>query len=372
MQLHSRLRLPTLTLCAATLCVVCSGCHFGGERNIRAEDLPEHLRYPERANPLQASLTSLGSLPQTEYGIGPGDLLDLSISVNLERDGNHDHSLQVDEDGAISVPQLGRVAVTGLRPEAAATEIQRQLVVRDIFKNPVVTVSIAKQRVANVRVIGAVQKEGLHDLPGSSADLLGALSVAGGLTEDATGQIEILSPGLNSQHADLRSDYANRTDASGVQQAGYKPTRTPQAALQPITVNLTNLNQQGVRKYPLGDGAIVMVRKRDSTPISVRGLVNKPTTFPLSGNGVRVWEAVSRAGGVSNQFANKVVITRQLKNGDPLVIPLLLTDAKSSNQSNILLAPGDVVSVEQTPFTIMGDALRIIRFGVSSNLTRFL
>jgi len=45
--------------------------------------------------------------------------------------------------------------------------------------------------------------------------------------------------------------------------------------------------------------------------------------------------------------------------------------AKRSDDSNIRLGPGDVVSVEQTPGTVFMEALNIIRFGVTGSTMLF-
>ena len=146
--------------------------------------------------------------------------------------------------------------------------------------------------------------------------------------------------------------------------------------MAPVTISLTALAQGGGVADPeslmLGDGAVVMVQESDPIPITVRGLVNKPGPIDPTGNDVRLLDALGQAGDVSNQFANKIRVIRAAKQGDPINIFIKLTDAKVSEQSNILLAPGDVVSVEQTPGTITLDALRIIRFGVSSRLDQLL
>ena len=114
---------------------------------------------------------------------------------------------------------------------------------------------------------------------------------------------------------------------------------------------------------------MVMVRKSDPLPIYVTGLVNKngPVDYPV-GKTLRVLDAVSLAGGMRNQLADKIYVIRQVANShDPAVIQVSHQRAKHSSDENIVLAPGDVVSIEQTPATVFLDMFQIIRLSISGS-----
>jgi polysaccharide export outer membrane protein len=52
---------------------------------------------------------------------------------------------------------------------------------------------------------------------------------------------------------------------------------------------------------------------------------------------------------------------------EPLVIQVSVRAAKTDGQENLPLAPGDVVSVEQTPATVMVDVLKsFVRLGFNA------
>ena len=57
--------------------------------------------------------------------------------------------------------------------------------------------------------------------------------------------------------------------------------------------------------------------------------------------------------------------------GEPAVIVVSLRKAKRSGKSNILLGPGDIVSVEQTPSTVLLEMLQLIRIGVNGTAGLF-
>ncbi|MFZ9090644.1 MAG: SLBB domain-containing protein, partial [Planctomycetaceae bacterium] len=127
------------------------------------------------------------------------------------------------------------------------------------------------------------------------------------------------------------------------------------------------------QSYMVEDGGVVMVEKRDPEPIYVQGLVRTPNQYDYPiGKDLRLLQAISLAGGVSNQLADKIFVIRQLPgSAEPLLIQVSYRRAKRSQESNIRLGPGDVISVEQTPGTVFMDALNIIRFGINGSTALF-
>ena len=83
-------------------------------------------------------------------------------------------------------------------------------------------------------------------------------------------------------------------------------------------------------------------------------------------------DAIALANGTSNKAANKVFIVRQLPGQQqPSVIETSIRSAKRNGERNLKLAPGDSVSVEQTPATVLLDSIMLIRFGVGASLGTF-
>lgn len=368
MRLHSGLRAVARLLCVTTVCMGLSGCVHTNARQFHAEELPDNLRYSSRKNPLEASLTRLASVPPSGNAIAAGDFLQVDIVAGLERTlVLPTLNVRVGEDGMITLPDLGPIQVVGLTPDAAGTAIRSAFLENDLYRNPLATVRIAEKRTNTVRVVGGVRNEGAYELPVDRSDVLTAITEAGGLADDAGWKVEVLTARPNRQAA------MPVASASGdeIDLAAFASEMPPAGGpLEPITISLTDIRADG--GYALSDGAVVMVEKRDPKPINVRGLVNKPGPIEPDGNDIRVLDALAQAGDVKNQFANKIVVIRPTTSGNPIIIKLTLNEAKRSERSNILLAPGDTVSVDQTWATLLMDALRIIRFGVSSNLTQFL
>ena len=106
------------------------------------------------------------------------------------------------------------------------------------------------------------------------------------------------------------------------------------------------------------------------------GLVRKPDQLELeSSHDVHVLDAIAMAGGESSPVADKVLVIRRMEGRpEPVVIRVSLADAKRNGRENIRLQSGDLVSVEQTPSTLVVDTItRFLRVavGVSGSATVF-
>jgi polysaccharide export outer membrane protein len=223
-----------------------------------------------------------------------------------------------------------------------------------------------------VTVIGAVEKPGVYNLPRGSSALLGALVAAGGLTEEAGTEVEIRRPQRAGIHGvpGMLHPAESRDKLAGFVQPHPQPVSTEARS---VRVDLVSAAREGRGGYYLDDGDVVMVEKRDPKPVHVLGLVKKPGEYELPVNrDLRVLDALALAGGLEVPWANKVAVIRQVPGRpDPIVIELTVTEAKRDGQANLRLAAGDVVSVEQTPVTMLYEAIKVINFGIGASLPIF-
>ncbi|OYW24974.1 MAG: hypothetical protein B7Z55_00660 [Planctomycetales bacterium 12-60-4] len=69
-------------------------------------------------------------------------------------------------------------------------------------------------------------------------------------------------------------------------------------------------------------------------------------------------------------MANKVyVIRRNPKTNESVIVNVSISSAKRDERANLRLSPGDVVSVEQTPATVMVNVLqRAIRLTIGGSV----
>lgn len=344
------------------LLVVVSGCQ--GPNHFYAGSMPASLLVGSRANVQEADLSRLASTTGGSEVIGPGDVLEVNIAAGLSEDDQFKFPARVGDDGTISLPDIGTVQLAGFEPQAAESLIRMEAMRKELYHNPTVTVSVVHQRLNRVRVLGAVEEPGTYELPPNASDIVSAIAMAGGLTDDASERVEIRNPPVS--HSARRAVASAGPDpVTGVSSS----SAAAEDEMQSYTVDLISAARSTSSNYLVRDGGVVMVQKRDPAPVQVLGLVRSPGRyeFPI-GQDLYLLDSLALAGGISNQLANKIYVIRPLANSQhPAVIEVSLRQAKRSGDHNILLGPGDVVSVEQTPATVLMEALQIIRFSVTGN-----
>jgi polysaccharide biosynthesis/export protein len=110
----------------------------------------------------------------TEYVVGPGDRIEVQLFGNTK--GRH--SLVVDRDGRVMFPDLGPIAVSGLRFEEARSRIQARVNEQMIGTQAVV--SMGDLRTIRVFVLGEAERPGSYTVSGL-ATITNALFVSGGV-----------------------------------------------------------------------------------------------------------------------------------------------------------------------------------------------
>jgi polysaccharide export outer membrane protein len=101
--------------------------------------------------------------------------------------------------------------------------------------------------------------------------------------------------------------------------------------------------------------------------IHVSGLVKNPGKYELPiTEDIHLLDAIALAGGYSSLVADKVLIIRRVPGQElPITIQASLRGSKRNGRENLLVAPGDSISLEQTPTTVVVDTFaRIIHFSV--------
>jgi polysaccharide export outer membrane protein len=95
--------------------------------------------------------------------------------------------------------------------------------------------------------------------------------------------------------------------------------------------------------------AVVHVKNMPSRLVYVQGQVTKPGSFPLE-PGMTAVQAISDAGGLTDEAANEAVLIRRDYCGQPSGIPVNLAKAMSSPEAkkDIGLMPRDVIVVPRS------------------------
>ena len=355
--------LPAACWLLVGLSVAMSGC---ATNRYYATDLPPRLIAPHLENPKTIDLSKLAVPTSKSDLIDAGDVLEVTISAGLSQQDVVTRPVRVNENGIATLPYLGSLQLSGLDFEGAEAVIMNASIDRGLYRTPFVTVTMKQQRTNRITVIGAVENPGIVEVPRGSSDLLAAIVAAGGLAKDAGVNVEIKhSPTAKGGRL---PPIADGSQADTVTPAGLAVRQASQP--NTVKVNLISAVQNTPGGIPVEDGSVITVERRDPKPLHVIGLVRKPGRYDFPfGEDVRVLDAVALASGVNNGVADKVFVLRKLDGmPQPEVIQVSLREAKQDGKANLKLAPGDVVSVEQTPSTVLLETVKLIRFAVGASM----
>ena len=318
---------------------------------IEASRLPPEFQATNTYTP-PLDLSVLAQESMDSRLVYPGDVLDVSIASGLEDEPPEAIACYVSSSGELGLPFNVSVPVRRVPLPQVEQLIRDAYVQQRVFRDPTVTVLLRSRQTNQISVVGAVERPGPYEIPAAGSDLLAALTKAGGLNKEAGTTIEIRHP----------------IDRGGTVLAGYSEEADGQADTVHVDL-VAAMRGTRPRDLSLRDGSVVMVRKQTPQTIYVHGLVPNDGQFELpTDRPLRVTQAVALAGGRDLEIADKVHVTRYV-DGRPVVIEVSMREAKASRDANPILAPGDIVSVEETPGTFVVDFARnFFRFGFSSAL----
>lgn len=171
--MHSLFR---ATIADAAVLVACAGL-LGGQSNEPLDKALGGLRSKELA-------TSPKS-PGSTYVLGPDDQISIRA---LHAEEITDKPVQIDGEGFLKLPLVGRVKASGLTVEGLESELAERL--KTYINDPQVSATITEFRSQPISVLGSVNAPGVIQLRGRKS-LVEVLSLAGGLRNDAGYRIEI-------------------------------------------------------------------------------------------------------------------------------------------------------------------------------------
>ncbi len=356
--------------CCAVLCLLMlaamstSGC---ATNRIAAAKLPTEWQAELSNNAQTLELVNIASPTDESDIISSGDVLDIKISAGADPADDSNPVVRVSDAGTIFLASLGHIPVEGMGLVTAEGLISTKCVENGLYREPQVTVTLKHARMNSITVIGAVKEPRIYKLRPGASDVLNAIVQAGGLAENAGTTVEIRLPGFQNQSPS--PSMSDGVSGDGIVQAGYRDA-VVESGPQSVKIDLISATKNGQVGQHLPDRSIVMVESRDPDAIRVMGLVSKPNQYDYPvGQDLHLLDAIALAGGTRNPVANKVYIVRKKPNSeDTILIEATIRKAKNKRgMDNPRLAPGDVVSVEQTPATAFFEALRLVGFGVSGS-----
>lgn len=173
--------------------VALAGC--GGTYELARSEFVEFT--PEQREEIQ-------SRSGNEYRIQEGDILKLAFSY--QRDLNQDN-IVVLNDGSVSLVGVDRLVLAGHTMTEAdsmiTTAYSRE------YRDPQVSIIVQETQGRQVYVLGEVRNPGLHKVPAGGIDMISAVGVAGGFTEDAAAEgsvlVRVTDQGYLAQEVDLQN-----------------------------------------------------------------------------------------------------------------------------------------------------------------------
>jgi polysaccharide export outer membrane protein len=353
-----------LLLLAVGACMVITGCRAASPF-YKPTSLPAQLHAQAVTNSAELDLSRLAQSSIPNDLIARGDVVEVNVAAGFGSDEQLKATARVSERGEILLPHVGLIRIEGMKLPVAEAAIATACIQQQVFRSPQVTVVLDAPKVNRVTVVGAVKEQGVYELRSGGSDLLAAITAAGGLEKEAGTVVEIRHPGT----AKAIDNPAIAGQIDGNQTVGHQ-LEVESVGARNYKVDLASMSSDLSTQGQLEDGTVVMIQRRDPVPVEILGLVKKPDRYEIpAGKNMRLLAAISAAGGLSNPVADKVfVIRKRTDEMEPSVIQVSLREAKRNGIDNILLEPGDTVSVEQTPGTVMYDVAQFVGFGVSGRL----
>jgi polysaccharide export outer membrane protein len=271
-----------------------------------------------------------------DYKLAGGDKIRISVFQNPDLT----LETRVSESGGITFPLIGAVQVGGLTTFAAEQTVAEKLRSGNFVKKPQVNIVLLEVRGSQVTVLGLVKEPGRFPLEASQARLSDMIALAGGVTESAGGG----------------TAYVTGT-------RGGKPFRQKIDIPALFTSGSPDLDIQ------LQNGAAVYVAAGNL--VSVLGQVKQAGRYPLQGDGMRLSEVLTLAGGVT-ETASDTAIVSGTRDGQPFrkEIDLASILLNGNPEENITIVSGDEVYIDRAPmFYIYGEAQKPGAYRIERNMT---
>jgi protein involved in polysaccharide export with SLBB domain len=149
-------------------------------------------------------MQEISSSSSRPYRIQSDDILKVGFLNNQDLDQEH---VLVLPDGAISLVGVDRLVVAGLTVVEADSALTAEYAKE--YRDPQVSVIVRETSGLQVYVLGEVMSPGSHKIPKGGVALVGAVSMAGGFTDDAAKDgavlVRVTESGYMVKEVDLSS-----------------------------------------------------------------------------------------------------------------------------------------------------------------------
>jgi polysaccharide export outer membrane protein len=276
----------------------------------------------------------------TDYPLGPGDVLEVSVSALPEITNR---VARVSGSGIITLPLIGKIQASGLTEEELGEEIRRRLEA-DYMYNPQVNLFVREYRSRQVAVLGAVERPGLYGLASDANTLLDILSLAGGMTREAAPRLHFIP--AEPVEKEKTRELAATLPVQLVNQA------SPPVFLKrtnPLVIDLrgsTGDPNQLSLAIPARPGDVLMVP--GAGDVLIEGWVARPGSYKITPD-MTVLATVAAAGGpLFVADTNAVKIIRTERTGERSSFIADLAAVKRGEHPDIPVQDGDIIELSSS------------------------
>ncbi|HAQ17667.1 MAG TPA: sugar transporter [Prolixibacteraceae bacterium] len=355
--------------------------------------------------------------------------IDDELAISIWGASQQNYQLRVETNGAVSIPDIGPVYVSGMEFSKAKELIKRRLIA--IYQgmdgsspNTYAEVSISNLRSIKINVIGEVMAPGTYTLP-STASAFNALYLSGGPNENGSFRniqvirdnkiiktIDVYDYLINANtqgNIQLREQdiiyiptYTKRVEANGafkrtgifeltekeklsdlIRYLGGFSDQAFKAQLSLTRITDTekkviDINQSIYESFVPNNGDVLVasgIIDRFENRITISGAVFRPGTYELTEN-LTLSGLIKKAQGVTeNYFSNRGLIIRLQNNLAPMTLSFNVDDAikgtndiKLQREDQVIIQ--DIFSMrEKRTIQILGEVQKPGEFDFSDNMT---
>ncbi|HLH05686.1 MAG TPA: polysaccharide biosynthesis/export family protein [Terriglobales bacterium] len=267
--------------------------------------------------------------------LSPGDL----IAVSVDGVSDYRPETRVSQEGVISLPLIGDVAVGGLTTEQAQDEIAKKMRDGNYFRDPHVSVFVKEYASIGISVLGEVSHPGVYPSLGTRR-LYDVISAAGGFSARAGKTVTIT-------HRD----------------------HPEQPVIVTVDADPARSVDSNVQVFP---GDTIMVSKAGL--VYVVGDVGRPGGFIMDNNEhITVLQALALAQGVNRSAALGSARIIRKTSGGPKEVPVPLKRMMAAKATDMDMQPEDILFipgsaakniVKRTAESVMQAATGVAIYGV--------
>lgn len=285
--------------------------------------------------PVAALSSSVGT---SDYCLMPGDVVDIQLPAvavdagDTTATGWRTFTCRLGANGAIRLPTVGNVQVGGKTLQQAEDVIRASFYPKYIHQSPQVVARVTEYCTSTVWITGGVKSPGTYELRADQMCLATVLAKAGGSGPEGIAEARICRSG------------------------------------QPKPI-IIKPQDDGSGDTPLKPGDAITVVPAAPRVFTVLGQVENPGMFNYpQGGAYTLADAMATAGGIRNASdARFATVFRKSGSGTAVSRRCKINQSGNSEDSNLVIRPGDVVLVE-TNITnqIYQSILGILNFGVGA------